>query len=439
MRGKSERTAEIPATAGNGAAQGLMVLARVPIIAVSGVSTVRLQQFGTTRGDTMSKRSGSIRVITILAVVLLLCFSAVALASCGSSSSGSLSKSKQDSLQKTLDAQMAKYKVPGAIVGMWFSEQGTWVVGSGKGDKSTGAAPNTSDKVRIGSITKTFTATAVLQLVDQKKISLDDKLSKYEPQVPDGDGITIRQLLNMTSGLFNYTDDQAFWNEFIKDPSAVWPPQKMVDIATSHPAVFPPGQQYMYCNTNFVLLGMIIENVTGKTAGEVITTGIIDKLGLKNTSFPTSTQIPAPYMHGYWPAKGQPTGSGNLADISIYSPSPFWTAGGMIGNLDDLKIWAQALSSGKLLSKEMHAEQVTFAAPNTPSYGLGVMGGAGKFVGHSGEVPGYNSSMYYFTSSKSTSIVLINRYPSSIEGVADTINGELIKVMAPTPAASNPQ
>ena len=316
---------------------------------------------------------------------------------------------------------------------MWFPDEGTWVVGSGKGDKSTGAAPKTTDRVRIGSLTKTFTATAVLQLVDQGKLALDDKLSKYEPQVPGADGITLRQLLNMTSGLFNYTDDQSFWDKFVAAPSAPWTPQQVLDIALAHPAVFPPGQKYMYCNTNYVLLGMIIEKVTGKPAGDAITKGIIDKLALKNTSFPMDTAIATPYMHGYWPAKGQPNDTADLAEISVYSPAAFWTAGGMISTLGDLKIWAEALATGKVVSKAMHVEQVKFNPPNTASYGLGVMGG-GKIIGHSGEVPGYNSSMYYLPGSKAISIVLINRYPSTIEGVADVINGELIKVV-PKPAS----
>jgi len=376
----------------------------------------------------MSVQSRASHVITILLVALVLSLSVLACVSCGSSSTSSVSSSTQASLQKTLNEQMAKYKVPGAIVGMWFPAQGNWIVGSGKANTSTGAAPVPNDKVRIGSITKTFTATAVLQLVDQKKLSLDDKLSKYEPQVPGADGITIRQLLNMTSGLYNYTDESAFWEAFQKNPTATWQPQQVVNVATAHPAVFPPGQKYMYCNTNYILLGMIMEKVSGKIAQQLITTGIIDKVGLKNTSFPMNTAMPSPYMHGYIPAPGEQNGSGKLADLSIYSPTPFWTAGGMIGNVYDLKTWAQTISTGKLLSKEMHAEQLKFMAPNTSSYGLGVMGGP-TFLGHSGEVPGYNSSMYYFKASKATSITLINRYPSTVEGAADQVNTELIKVM----------
>jgi len=361
-----------------------------------------------------------------LVIAILSCLCALTCFSRGSTHT----LSKRDILKKILDSQMAKYKVPGAIVGMWFPGNGTWVMGAGQGDINTGAAPVQTDKLRIGSLTKTFTATVVLQLVDEKKLSLDDKLSKYEPQVPGADGITIRQLLNMTSGLFNYTDDAAFWDEFKKSPGAAWAPQRMVDIAIAHPAVFSPGRKYMYCNTNYILLGMIIEKVTARTAGDEITTRIIDRLGLKNTSFPMTPDLPGTYMHGYVPAEGEKNGTGKFEDLSICSPTPFWTAGGIISNLDDLKIWAQALATGKLLSKQMHAEQVKFSAPNTKSYGLGVMN-AGIALGHSGEVPGYNSSMYYFPSSKSTSITLINRYPSSVEGAADNINFTLVNTMAP--------
>ena len=114
--------------------------------------------------------------------------------------------------------------------------------------------------------------------------------------------------------------------------------------------------------------------------------------------------MPTPYMNGYIPATGQPNGSGTLSEMSIYSPTPFWTAGGMISNLEDLKTWSYALATGKLLSKSMHAEQIKATPPNTPNYGLGI-------------------------SQSAWSIVLINRYPSTIEGAADQINFALISTM----------
>jgi len=386
----------------------------------------------------MFPRPRTHRAHTFFVAAFLLCLAAlVGGASFASAATPRLSASLQAELQATLDAQMARYKVPGAIVGMWFPTKGDWVVGSGVGDKSTGAAPRTADHVRIGSITKSFTATVVLQLVDEKKLALTDKLSKYAPWAPNAKGITIRQLLNMTSGLYNFTDVPGFWEKFLADPAAIWTPRRLVDLAIANPAAFPPGQEYMYCNTNYVLLGMIIEKVTGRTAGQEITRRIIHRLGLKHTSFPMTTALPAPYMPGYVPADGEPNDSGDLRDLSIYSPTAFWTAGGMVSTLGDLKIWMKAIVTGKLLSKRMHAAQLKFSAPNTASYGLGVMNASGVAFGHSGEVPGYNSSMYYIPAAKAIGITLIDRYPSAIEGAADQIDFALIDVLAGDPDRRN--
>lgn len=121
-----------------------------------------------------------------------------------------------------------------------------------------------------------------------------------------------------------------------------------------------------------------------------------------------------------------------LVDGSICSPTPFWTAGGIVSTLGDLKIWMRAVATGKLLSARLHRAQLRFSAPNTTSYGLGVMNG-GRLFGHSGEVPGYNSSMYYLPALKATSITLIDRYPSVIEGAADQINIALIQAMVADP------
>ncbi len=380
----------------------------------------------------MSTLSRTLRTLTLSVAVLLICLAA--LAGVARASTPALSAAGRANLEATLEAQMAKYQVPGAVVGMWFPDIGTWVAGSGEADTGSGAAPRPTDSVRIGSVTKSFTATAVLQLVDRKQLALGDQLSKYVPWVPGARRVTVRHLLNMTSGFYNFTDDQAFWDRYLADPTATWRPRQLVRIATAHPAVFPPGREYMYCNTNYILLGMIIERVTGKTARQVITNRIVRRLDLEHTRFPKATTVtlPAPYMHGYMPADGEPSGSANLQDISLYSPSAFWTAGAMVSTVGDLRIWLRAVATGRLLSKRMHAAQLRFSTPNTASYGLGVMN-AGVAFGHSGEVPGYNSSMYYLPSLNATSVTLINRYPSSIEGAADQINFALIGAMAGDP------
>ncbi len=346
-----------------------------------------------------------------------------------------LSDGKKAELQRTLETMMERYKIPGAIAGLWFPGIGDWIGTAGIGNPVTGEIPQSDDKVRIGSITKSFTATVVLQLVDEGRLSLDDFLVKWEPRVPGADGITIRQLLNMTSGLYNFTDLPEFWDALDKDPSAVWTPSRLVDMAIAQPAAFAPGSQFMYCNTNYVLLGMIIEKVTGRTAGEEITSRIINRLGLKDTSFPMTPEINEPYMRGNVPAAGEAEGPAKVDEFSICSPTPYWTAGGMIGTLRDLRTWIKAIATGELLSPAMHAEQLNFSAPNTEFYGLGVMNGGGVMLGHSGEVPGYNSSMYYIPSLDAFGITLINRYPSEVEGAADQVNIALIQTMVASSAA----
>ena len=373
------------------------------------------------------------RFLVLVLAISLLALMAVGLSSCGSSGTKSFSKDVQDALNKVVDAKMVEFRVPGAIVGVWVPGEGQWIVTKGKANLKTGAAPTTADHVRIASITKTFTSTVILQLVDEGKVKLDDLLSKYDLGVivPNADKITIRNLLNMTSGLFNYTADMAnFWEKFLTDPTKPWTAKQLVDISIAHGAVTEPTQDYDYNNTNFILLGMIIEKVTGNTANKEITTRIIDKLGLKNTSFPTGPAMPSPYMHGYMVASGKDNSKAATKDISIETASAFYTAGGMISNLGDVKTWIEALAAGKLVSPAMHKEQLTFTTPpNTTSYGLGVMNG-GILVGHSGEITGYNSSAYSQPGGKgATIIVLINRYPSKIEGASDQFAGNLAKAI----------
>jgi D-alanyl-D-alanine carboxypeptidase len=372
----------------------------------------------------------------VFMMFLLLSIMALGASSCGTSKSGgqSFSQNVQDKLNEVVDAKMTEFGVPGVIVGVWVPGKGEWISCKGVGDIKTGTGPAVHDHVRIASITKTFTATMILQLADEKRLKLTDTLDMYDlgVAVPNRDKITIRNLLNMTSGLFNYTNDQNFWVKFLADPTAAWTPKQVVDMSIAHGVVAPPGQGYDYNNTNYVLLGMIIEKLTGNTVGAEIKSRIIDKLGLQNTSFPATAEMPVPFMHGYMPdtAAGGDTSGPAIIDMSVESPTPFFTAGGMISDLMDIKTWLQALASGELLSPEMHKEQLTFASPNTSSYGLGVMNG-GIFIGHSGEITGYNSSAYTQAGGNgATIIVFTNRYPSKIEGAADQFTSAILKAIA---------
>ncbi len=375
------------------------------------------------------------RIVQIFLMFLLLTFSALGVSSCSTSKSGGqpFSQDVQDKLNEAVDAKMAEFGVPGVIVGVWVPGKGEWISCKGVGDIKTGMEPTIYDHVRIASITKTFTATVILQLADEKRLKLTDTLDVYDlgVTVPNRDKITLRNLLNMTSGLFNYTNDENFWSIFLAAPTAAWTPKQLVDMSIAHGVVAPPGQDYDYNNTNYVLLGMIIEKLTGNPVGTEIKNRIIDKLGLQNTSFPATAEMPVPFMHGYMPdtAAGGDTSGPAVIDMSVESPTPFFTAGGMISDLMDIKTWLQALASGMLLSPDMHKEQLSFTAPNTSSYGLGVMNG-GIFIGHSGEIIGYNSSAYTQAGGNgATIIVFINRYPSKREGAADQFTSAIIKVI----------
>ena len=139
---------------------------------------------------------------------------------------------------------------------------------------------------------------------------------------------------------------------------------RYTDMSIAHGAVTPPEQGYDYNNTNYVLLGMIIEKLTGNTAGAEIKSRIIDKLDLRNTSFPTTAEIPVPFMHGYMPdaAPDSDTGGPAVIDMSVESPTPFFTAGGLISDLMDIKTWLRALARGILVGPEMHKEQGTHSS-----------------------------------------------------------------------------
>jgi D-alanyl-D-alanine carboxypeptidase len=374
------------------------------------------------------------RLFLTLAIALLLALVPLCAGSCGSSGGGQpFSKNIQNKLGKAVDATMAEFGVPGAIVGVWVPGKGEWLSVRGEADIKTGKKPKLSDHVRIGSISKTFTAVVILQLVDEGKLALDDKLDKFDLDVtvPNSDRITIRNLLNMTSGLFDYTASEQFWADLYANPTKPWTPKQLVAITAAQPPKAEPGQGFDYCNTNYILLGLIIEKVTGRSVKEEITTRTIDKLGLKNTSFPLGPPMPDPFMHGYTATLAGPAAMDvkSLTDISIQTPTGYWTAGAVISDLEDLKKWVKALADGTLVSARMHEEQVKFSAPNTEHYGLGI-NNAVFLVGHSGEVLGYNSNAYTQPGVDGATIVIfINRYPCSEEGVSDQVMISMLNVL----------
>ncbi len=299
-----------------------------------------------------------------------------------------------------------QYQAPGVIVGIWMPS-GTYVSAQGKANIATGEPMQVDDHVRIGSITKTFTVTVLLQLAAENQLSLDDPVSKYVSYIPNGQNITLRMLANMTSGLFSYTEDDNFVTSLLANPTQEWTPQQLLDIAITHPPYFPPGTSFHYSNTNTVLLGVIIQQVTGKNICGLYYVENFSPLGLTNTQCPQGEAMPAPYAHGIT----EQTPNGSVADATNWNPTWAFTAGWLISDLQDVKTWVKAYTTGAQLPAALQQQRVDWItvppATSNNSYGLGI-GLDNGWIGHEGGLPGYNSEGQYLPAQDAEIVVLVN-------------------------------
>jgi D-alanyl-D-alanine carboxypeptidase len=315
-----------------------------------------------------------------------------------------------DALAQRLDAAvnqaMTAAGVPGAIVGIWGPD-GSYVRAFGVADKATRALMQTDFYSRIGSVTKTFTVTAVLQLADQGKLGLDDAIAEFVPEVPLGDRITLRQLARMQSGLFNYSNSPEFQQALFADPRREFTPRELLNYALTQPNRFPPGEGFEYSNTNTILLGLVVQKVSGQPLHSYIEEHILAPLGMSHTSFPTTNAFPDPHAQGYTVQ----TADGKEAVATDWNPSWGWAAGAMISNLDDMRIWSEALATGKLLTPQMQAQRLqTVGAPGMPpqdGYGLGIFN-LGGWIGHNGSLPGYQTVVVYLPEKQTSLVIMTN-------------------------------
>ncbi|MFE2135446.1 serine hydrolase domain-containing protein [Streptomyces sp. NPDC059466] len=298
--------------------------------------------------------------------------------------------------------------VPG-VTATAGDRRGPWSATRGVGDLRTGAPRGGSDRYRVGSITKTFVSTVLLQLEAEGRLSLDDTVDRWLPGLVRGHGndgreVTVRRLLNHTSGIFDYTEDEDFVRTyFLKDGFLrhrydTKSPAELVAIATAHRPVFAPGASWSYSNTNYVLAGMVIEKVTGHSYATEIDRRVIAPLDLRATSVPgTRTTLPRPSSRAY--SKLATTTTGPTYDVTTLNPSLASSAGGMISDSSDLNRFYSALLRGRLLPPEQLKEmKTTVAVEGVPNarYGLGLIDrtlGCGVHVwGHDGGIHGSTSS-----------------------------------------------
>lgn len=313
--------------------------------------------------------------------------------------------------EELTDTLISSNKVPGLIVGVWAPDRNlTWIKAKGKANIASGDLMKDYYKFRIGSITKTFTYTVLLQLVDEKLLSLDDKLSKYFPSFPNADNVTIRMICNHTSGIYNYNVSSIFTDQMNATPLKVWDPQEFLDIAKAQPYYFSPGTGYEYSNTNTIMAGMIVEKITGNKIEYEIKKRIIEKLNLNNTYYPADNLLWGQHSSGYgWFGFGDPK-----ADVTeAFDPSCAGASGAIVTDIYDLKNWIEAAVKGTLLSASVQSQRLTpVSSTEIVSYGLGlgsIKTGSDSFVwGHSGTIYGYKSVAYYWPAKNITVVISFN-------------------------------
>ncbi|MET7647084.1 serine hydrolase domain-containing protein [Streptomyces sp. NPDC005426] len=295
--------------------------------------------------------------------------------------------------------------IPGVVVGLWMPGKGSYVRATGVGDTATRAPMSADSFIRIGSETKTFTVTALLELVDEHRVELDDPISTYIPGVRDGHRITLRHLAEMRSGLFPYTSDADFTRALERDPQRHFTPQELLAYGMKHRNTFEPGAQFQYSNSNLILLGLVVEKVSGHKLADVIRHRVLHPSHLRHTLFPSGPEFPEPHAHGYT----QQSLSGETVDATDWNPSWAWAAGAMISDLRDLRRWAKIVATGELLSPATQAQRLKTLPTGFPgtTYGLGIFETNG-WIGHNGSLPGYETVTVYLPSQKATLVVMIN-------------------------------
>jgi CubicO group peptidase (beta-lactamase class C family) len=354
-------------------------------------------------------------------------------------------------------ASMTKYHLKALIVRVTTGGRNTYT--GALGESMTGVPATTAMHVRNGFVAYSYLTTLLLELVDRKKISLDDKLSKYLPDLPRANAVTIKMLANSTSGYADYVYQPAL-NRINLYPFEQWATAQLIKIGTSAPPTFPPGTNWAYAHTNYAILGKVLPKAGGKPLGELMEQYIFRPMGLKQTQWSDTPQIPEPVLHTFSSERreplGVPPGKPFYEDSTYWNPS--WTApegASQTSDVTDLTTSIQAIGSGKLLSAESHRAQVgpnlvgfghpasgcPACARNTKahSFGMGVILQGpwitgNKFYAGSGAIVGY------LPSAKLAIAVITTYKPSGFDrqGNADDAGAEILSTLAKTLAPAHP-
>ncbi|GHF70611.1 serine hydrolase [Streptomyces mashuensis] len=321
------------------------------------------------------------------------------------------------------------------------------------------------DEFRMGSNTKTMMATLVLQLVGEGRLALTDPVEKWLPgHVPNGQAITLRMLLNHTSGLFDYTEDTTLWPSILGKDRRTWTSEQSLAVGVQHDPLFAPGTKWSYSNTNYAAVGAILEKVTGRSPADLVRDRIARPLGLKHTYFATDSTWHGHHARGYEPDEahmppGVPAGARDYAgphraghvDVSDNNPSWAGAAGAVISTAHDWARFYNALMSGKLLPAAQLAQMRTTVPtvpgqPDGPGYGLGIFTATtpcGTVWAHEGGIPGYLSLNATDPTGNRTASILVsteayseypNAFPAEIAKADQALKAAAICAMFDKPA-----
>lgn len=340
------------------------------------------------------------------------------LASCGGGSSDSgvfvlpvAASSREAGYLRAVESIFTTYRPPGILAGVRVAGEALWTRAFGQADvaRATPMALNSTFPVR--SVTKSFTVTLLLQLVQSGQVALEHKIERYIAGVPNGSLINLADLAGNQSGLADYSMQPGFLEIFVKDTLHVWTPQELVAFSFAVKPPFLPGEQYQYSNTNTVLLGMVVEVLTGQSLADALAARIFKPLGLGGTSYPSSADLPPPMPTPY--ALDVVTGVAD--DQPLISPTSLAGSGAIASTLADLLVWGDALGRGSLLSaalqdlRKSRARDVT-NGPEYDRYGLGI-GQIGNWWGHTGSGVGFQIATMNLASRNATVSVMVNATP----------------------------
>jgi D-alanyl-D-alanine carboxypeptidase len=321
-----------------------------------------------------------------------------------------------------------------------------WRGASGVSELGTSKPVVPTGRFRVGSVTKSFVATVVLQLVGERRLRLDDPVRRWLPGVlPGGDRVTLRNLLQHTSGIVSYTDvlEQMYPTvaDIVRLRYRTWPPRELLGLVAGRPPLFEPGTSWSYSNTNYVALGLVVERVTGRTYAEEIRRRILQPLRLRDAELPgTDPYIRGPHSHGYLPDERD--GAVVPVDITVFNPSIAGAAGEIISTAADLNRFYGALNAGRLVRGALLTEMRT-SFPDA-GYGLGLqtetLPTGVTLWGHTGGIFGYATYSFSTIDGRRQITLSINPWGDGDPGDAllDLLTAAFPAPAGPAPRAAAP-